>query len=185
MCQRYFNIDPLVVGPGIKTGIKIKYENPREVGADRIVNAVAAREKFPGSLIIVDFGTATTFCAINNEGDYLGGAIAPGIGISSEALFQRAAKLPRIELVTPKSVICRNTITSMQSGIIFGFTGQVDEIVRRMKTEMNEEATVIATGGLANLIAKQSTTIDKVEHFLTLDGLCILYKRNASNMRDF
>ena len=117
MCQRYFNIDPLVVGPGIKTGIKIKYENPREVGADRIVNAVAAREKFPGSLIIVDFGTATTFCAINNEGDYLGGAIAPGIGISSEALFQRAAKLPRIELVTPKSVICRNTITSMQAGI--------------------------------------------------------------------
>lgn len=179
MCKRYFHIDPLVVGPGIKTGIRLKYENPREIGADRIVNAVGAFEKFGGPLIIVDFGTATTFCAIEANGDYLGGAIAPGIGISSEALFQRAAKLPRIELVTPKSVICRNTITSMQSGIIFGFTGQVDEIVRRMKEELGEDAKVVATGGLANLIAKQSKTIDVVEHFLTLDGLNILYKRNA------
>ena len=179
MCQRYFYIDPLIVGPGIKTGIRLKYENPREIGADRIVNAVGAYEKFGGPLIIIDFGTATTFCAIDDNGDYLGGAIAPGIGISTEALFQRAAKLPRIELVTPKSVICRNTVSSMQSGIIFGFTGQVDEIVRRMKEELGKDAKVVATGGLANLIAKQSKAIDVVEPFLTLDGLYMLYKRNS------
>lgn len=178
MCNRYFRLEPLVVGQGIKTGIRLKYENPREIGADRIVNAVGAYEQFGGPLIIVDFGTATTFCAIDGNGDYLGGAIAPGIGISTEALFQRAAKLPRIELVTPKSVICRNTVTSMQSGIIFGFTGQVDEIVRRMKEELDSDAKVIATGGLANLIAKQSKSIDKVEHFLTLTGLRVLYERN-------
>ena len=178
MCQRYFNVEPLVVGPGIKTGIFIKYENPREVGADRIVNAVAAHHKYDGPLIIVDFGTATTFCVISENGDYLGGAIAPGIGISTEALFQRAAKLPRIELVKPKNVICRNTVTSMQSGIIYGFVGQVDGIVARMKEELGRDAFVVATGGLANLIAMESNTINAIEHFLTLEGLRIIYELN-------
>jgi len=178
MCQRYFKIKPLVVGPGIKTGIRLKYENPREIGADRIVNAVGAHEQYGGPLIVIDIGTATTFDVVDDNGDYLGGAIAPGIGISTEALFQRAAKLPRIELVTPKSVICRNTITSMQAGIIYGFVGQIDEIVRRIKAEMGVNPKVIATGGLATMIAKESTTIDKIDHFLTLTGLRVLYERN-------
>jgi len=178
MCQRYFFVDPLLVGPGVKTGICIKYENPREVGADRIVNAMAAFQKYGGPLIIVDFGTATTFCYVSANADYLGGAIAPGIGISTDALFQRAAKLPRIELAVPRSVICRNTVTSMQSGIIFGFVGQVDEIVRRMKKEAGEDAKVVATGGLANLIAQESSTINVVEPFLTLEGLRLLYEQN-------
>ncbi len=180
MCKRYFGKTPLLVGPGVKTGIFIKYENPREVGADRIVNAVAAFEKYKSKapLIIIDLGTAMTFCVVTESGDYLGGAIAPGIGISTEALFQRAAKLPRIELKKPRTVICRNTVKSMQSGIIYGYVGLIDGIVERMKEEMGGKAYVIATGGMAALLASETNAIDCVEPFLTLDGLRIIHSRN-------
>lgn len=178
MSKKYFNVEPLVVGPGIKTGISIKYDNPREVGADRIVNALAGYELYGGPLIIVDFGTATTFCAISAKGEYLGGAIAPGIGISTEALFARAAKLPRVELVKPPTVIGKNTVNSMQSGIIYGFAGQVDAIAGRIKKEMQADPLVVATGGLADLIARESSVINKVDPLLTLTGLRIVYERN-------
>ncbi|OGX68082.1 MAG: pantothenate kinase [Paenibacillus sp. RIFOXYA1_FULL_44_5] len=177
-CHRYLHKTPLVVGAGIKTGLNIRYENPREVGADRIVNAVAGIELYGPPLIIVDFGTATTFCYINENGDYMGGAIAPGIGISTEALYQRAAKLPRIDLIRPKSTIGRNTVTSMQAGIVFGFAGQVDGIVERVREEFQVKATVVATGGLAQLVADESKTIDIVNPLLTLQGLRIIYDRN-------
>ena len=178
MCERYFRLRPLIVGPGIKTGIKLRYENPREIGADRIVNSVGAYEQFGGPLIVVDIGTATTFDIVAENGDYLGGVIAPGIGISSEALFQRAAQLPRVALVTPRTIICRNTVTAMQAGVIFGFVGQIDEIVRRIKAEMKQDMRVIATGGMAKMISRESKTIDKVDNFLTLTGLRVLYERN-------
>jgi len=177
--RKYFKVEPMIVGPGIKTGINIKYENPREVGADRIVNAVAAYEIYGGPVIIIDFGTATTFCAVSSKGEYLGGVICPGIKISAEALFQRTAKLPRIELVKPEHVIGRNTVASMQSGIVYGYVGQVDYIVRRIKKEMKEEGIkVIATGGLARLVAAESETIDEVNGLLTLEGLRIIYEKN-------
>jgi len=182
MVRKLFNKKPLVVGPGIKTGINIKYDNPKEVGADRIVNAVAAHEMYNTSLIIIDFGTATTFCAVAANGDYIGGTISPGIKISSEALFQKAAKLPRVELVKPETVICKNTVASMQAGIVYGYIGQVDYIVQKIKEEMialgEESPLVVATGGLANLIAEDSKTINKVEPFLTLEGLRIIYDKN-------
>jgi type III pantothenate kinase len=179
MTRKYFKKEPLVIGPGIKTGMNIKYDNPKEVGADRIVNAVAGYEMYGGPLIIVDFGTATTYCAISKNGEYLGGAISPGVRISMDALYQRTAKLPRVELIKPDSVICKNTINSIQSGVIFGYVGQVDYIVRRMKKELGDENTkVIATGGLSKLIASESETIDVVNGLLTLEGLRIIYDRN-------
>lgn len=178
MCQRYFGLSPLLIGPGIKTGMDIRYDNPREVGADRIVNAVAAYEKYGGPVIIVDFGTATTFCAVDAKGVYLGGSICPGIGISTEALVQRTAKLPRIELKRTDSVICRNTIESMQAGVFYGFVGQVEGIVSRMRRELDMSARVVATGGLAVVIAPATKAIDVVEPMLTLEGLRIIYERN-------
>nr|WP_330397460.1 type III pantothenate kinase [Maledivibacter halophilus] len=181
MAYKYFNKEAIVVGPGIKTGINVKYDNPRQVGADRIVNAVAAFHKYGGPIVVVDFGTATTFCAISAKCEYLGGTISPGIKISSDALFQKAAKLPRVELNKPKKLICKNTVQSMQSGIIYGYVGLVDYIVDRMKKELkNKEAKVIATGGLASLIATESKTIDYVDRFLTLEGLRLIYNMNKS-----
>lgn len=182
MIRKYFKTNPIVVGPGVKTGINIKYDNPKEVGADRIVNAVAAHEIYKKPLIIIDFGTATTFCIISEKGDYLGGIISPGMKIASDALFERAAKLPRVELVKPENIICKNTVSSMQAGIIYGYIGQVDYIVNKIKLEMKalgeSEPLVVATGGLSKLIYEESTTIDKINPILTLQGLKIIYEKN-------
>jgi type III pantothenate kinase len=179
VCQKYFQITPLIVGPGVKTGMPIFYDNPREIGADRIVNAVAAYEKFKTDLIVVDFGTATTFDYISPKGEYMGGCITPGIVISSEALFQRAAKLPRVEFTKPKLIIAKDTISGMQAGIIYGYAGLVDGIVERMKAEAKSDPYVIATGGLANVVASESRMIDEVDDMLTLEGLRIIFQRNV------
>jgi type III pantothenate kinase len=178
LCIKYFNIKPLIVGPGIKTGMPIFYDNPKEVGADRIVNAVAAYEKYHKECIIVDFGTATTFDYISPKGEYMGGCIAPGIVISSEALFEKASKLPRVEFSKPKTVITKDTVSAMQAGIMYGYAGLVDGIVDRMKAEVKTNPLVIATGGLANIIAPETKTIEKIEEMLTLDGLRIIYDLN-------
>jgi len=178
MSEKYFNCKPLVVGPGTKTGLAIKYDNPREVGADRVVNAVAAYHKYGGPLIIIDFGTATTFCVISAAGEYLGGAIAPGIRISTEALVARASKLPRVELVKPRTMIGKNTVTSMQIGIMYGFVGLVEGIINRMKEELKANPRVIATGGLAKTIANETDSIDVIDELLTLEGLRIINEIN-------
>lgn len=178
MCESYVGKQPLIVGPGIKTGLNIRYENPKEVGADRTVNAVAAIELYGTPCIVVDFGTATTFDYIDEKGQYIGGAVAPGISISTEALYQRAAKLPRIELVKPRSVIGKNTVASMQAGIVYGFAGQVDGIVNRIKEEYRTNPHVVATGDWAELIAAESESIQTVDARLTLLGLQLIYDRN-------
>jgi type III pantothenate kinase len=179
LVRRYCRVEPLIVGPGIKTGLSINYDNPREIGADRIVNAVAGYAKYGGPLIIVDFGTATTFCAINEKGEYLGGAIAPGIGIATEALFTYASKLPRVEIVQTAQVIGKTTVSGMQAGIYHGFCGQVDRIATLMRAELGGQAKVIATGGLAKLIAAHAETVETVDEFLTLEGLLYLYEKNS------
>jgi len=178
LCEKYFSIKPLIVGPGIKTGMPIYYDNPKEVGADRIVNAVAGIEKYGGDLIIVDFGTATTFDYVSKKGEYMGGCITPGIMISSEALFEKASKLPRIDLSWPKNLIAKDTVSSMQAGVMFGYASLVDGIVCRMKAEAKSNPKVIATGGLAKIIAPEAATIDIVDDNLTLEGLRILHSKN-------
>ncbi|MFB4165033.1 type III pantothenate kinase [Alteribacillus sp. JSM 102045] len=178
MCRKYLMLSPMVIGPGIKTGLNIRYDNPREVGADRIVNAVAAIEEYNGPLIIVDFGTAATFCYIDQHNQYIGGAIAPGMNVATDALYQQASKLPRIEIGKPDQVIGKNTVHAMQSGIYYGYAGQVDGIVSRMKEEAEGNPFVIATGGLAALISKASKTIDRVDPYLTLNGLYYIYEKN-------
>ncbi len=178
MCERFFKRRPLFIGPGVKTGMPILYDNPREVGADRVVNAVAAFEKHRSGLIIVDFGTATTFDAVSPKGEYLGGSISPGVIISMDALFSHAAKLPRVEFARPPHVVGRNTVHSIQSGLVFGYVGMVDGICQRMIKELGFPIRVVATGGLAPLVASESQLIAEVDELLTLQGLRIIHQRN-------
>jgi len=178
MAKKYFLCEPLIVGPGVKTGISILYRNPSEVGADRIVNSVAAFEKYGGPLIIVDFGTATTFDVVSNKGEYLGGSIFPGVQISLEALFKNTAKLPRVDMTLPEKVIGKSTVESLRSGAVYGFSGMVEAIVRQIKDELGQNARVIATGGVLDWITNKTSVIDTLDPFLTLDGLRIIYEKN-------
>ncbi|MCL1808758.1 MAG: type III pantothenate kinase [Clostridiales bacterium] len=184
MCSKYFNIKAIVVEHGLKTGLTVRYDEPKQVGADRIVNAIAAYEKYGGPLIIIDFGTATTFCAISENAEYLGGTIAPGLKISLDAIVERTAQLPKVELEEPGCVICKNTVKSMQSGLVYGHMGVVDYILKKMKKELEaltpsgKPATVIATGGLANLLESGVEGIDIIDKLLTLEGLARIYELN-------
>ena len=179
MCKNYFHMAPMIVAPGIRTGINLKYENPRELGSDRIANAVATQAEYGGPSIFIDFGTATTFGAIDADGAFLGGCICPGIKLTSEALVSGTAKLPRFELVRPESVISRTTVTNLQSGVINGYIGQIDYLVRKFREELKApDALVVATGGMAVIVAEENGIIDKLDGILTLKGLRILYERN-------
>ncbi len=180
MCRRYLKISPLVVESGVKTGVRISMDNPKEVGADRIVNAVAAHQLYGGAVIVIDLGTATTFDVVSEEGDYLGGAIAPGIAIATEALFSRTAVLPRVELTHPKRAIGRNTVAAMQSGIVFGYAGLIEGIVNRIRQELGGKAKVVATGGYAELLARETPVIEEVNPDLTLIGLRLIYEINKA-----
>ena len=185
MCRSYFGMEPMKIEPGVKTGINIKYENPRELGSDRIANAVAAYELYGGPCVTIDFGTATSFGAISAKGEFLGGAICPGLKLAADALTERTAKLPRFELVKPETVIGRNTVSNMQAGIVYGYIGQIKYLVNRMKKEMGVEGIkVIATGGLAVLVAGESSVIDVMDGLLTLKGLRIIYEKNNQIIRN-
>jgi type III pantothenate kinase len=179
LASKWADAPLLVIGPGVKTGIPIRYDDPREVGADRIVNSVAAKERYGAPVIVVDFGTSTNFDVVSSAGEYVGGVLAPGIEISMEALFARAARLVKVDYAAPTAVIGKTTVGGLQSGLVYGFAGQVDGIVGRIREELGVEATTVATGGLADLVAPHSRTIERVDPFLTLDGLRIVWDLNA------